>query len=142
MTDKKRVKTKIRCAVSGIVTGVRPDVYDKRVAKAGGDEDFMLNTYVCSQGKRLLREGKTVAEIRESVDVDVLALLPDEAFLESNGVIAAVMEKKAKKATGVKRGRKAKKAKEEVDADIMDADLDPDVQEFLKEGQEVDEVED
>lgn len=57
------IKTKIRCAVSGIVTGCRPDVFDKRVEKYGSAE-AMANAYVCSEAKRALRQGKSIDEIR------------------------------------------------------------------------------
>ena len=41
MSEKKSVTTRVRCAVSGLITGCRPDVFAKRVAKAGSEEAML-----------------------------------------------------------------------------------------------------
>lgn len=56
-------KTKMQCVVSGKVVSVRPDIYNQRVEKFGSEE-VMLKSYISSESKRLLREGKSVDEIR------------------------------------------------------------------------------
>ena len=84
------MKTKIKCAVSGIVTGCRPDVYDKRVEKYGSEAN-MLSSYVCSEAKRKLRAGQSVEDIRsESVasGVDINGL-PSVDSLKS--VVSALL---------------------------------------------------
>lgn len=93
----KNVTTKIRCAVSGIVTGCRPDVYAKRLAKAGSAE-ALASTYVSSFAKRELRAGKSVSAIRASQNMtpEVLNTLPTESALAS--VIEKVMAKGSAKA--------------------------------------------
>lgn len=88
------VTTRVRCAVSGIVTGCRPDVYAKRLAKAGSVEALNA-TYVSSFAKRELRAGKTIEQIRSGLSAEARATLPAEASLAD--VIAKVVSKKAPK---------------------------------------------
>ena len=56
-------KSKIRCVVNGTWYAVRPDVLEKRVEKYGSDKTLRA-TYVSRDAKRMLREGKTVEQIR------------------------------------------------------------------------------
>lgn len=123
----KVVKTRVRCAVSGQETGCRPDIFDKRVEKYGSVE-AMNAQYVSSASKRLLREGKTVEEIREGLSDSVLATLPTPAELET--IVSAIV---AKKSTGTKRSKATKAVEEPADSND---ELDPDVAAFLEEGKE------
>lgn len=88
------MKTKIKCAVSGIVTGCRPDIFDKRVAKAGSESN-LLATYVCSEAKRKLRAGLSVGDIRsESATCGIdIAGLPSVESLEN--IVSALTGKSA-----------------------------------------------
>lgn len=84
-------KTSIRCAVTGISKAVRPEIYNQRIEKYGG-EDEMLQKYISRDSKRLLRDGKTVDQIRKDLNVDAAALnLPSAADLADE--VAKIMEK-------------------------------------------------
>lgn len=54
---------RIMCVITGQYKSVRPDVLKQRIQKAGSLEALKVS-YFSSEARRLLREGKTVAEIR------------------------------------------------------------------------------
>ena len=97
----KTVTTRVRCAVSGIVTGCRPDVYAKRVAKAGS-EQALADTYVSSFAKRELRAGKTISQIRANLPEAARNALPSEESLQM--VVEGLMAKKAKASKSASNG--------------------------------------
>jgi hypothetical protein len=93
--------SKIRDVVTGQVLSVRPEIFKKRAEKCGG-EDALLRSYVGRDTKRLLREGKSVDQIRKELGVDA-SELPSSTDLAD--VIADI--------TTVKRGKGKKAADEE-----------------------------
>ena len=121
MTDtktKKQVKTRVRCAVSGIETGCRPDVFEARVKKYGSVE-ALNRSYVCSAAKRMLREGLTVAEIRLKSNKGDDTSLPTAEELKT--IISAIVDKPAAKKS-TKAAKKDEPAKiEKTGNDQVDA---------------------
>lgn len=76
----------VTCAISGIQTSCRKEVYEKRLEKFG-DEATLLSKYICNKAKASLRAGKTVEEIRQNsvaagIDVSSLAPSDDPIVLE------------------------------------------------------------
>lgn len=108
------VKTKIRCAVSGIVTGCRPDVFDKRVEKYGS-VDAMMASYVCSEAKRMLRAGRSIDDIRSECAARGISIngLPTADSLAAV-VSAFAGESKSAPATS----KKGKAVTKEIDPDV------------------------
>jgi len=72
-------KTKIVDVVTGQVLAVRPAVLEDRISKVGSKEE-LLRTYVGRDTKRMLRDGKTVNQIRKELKVDA-SDLPSELDL-------------------------------------------------------------
>lgn len=89
MSDKV-TKTSIRCNITGQTVAVRPDIFDKRVEKFGG-VDQLLSRYVSRDAKRLLREGKSVSQIRSELNVTATDL-PSEDDLAD--VVTEIVAKK------------------------------------------------
>jgi len=112
---KKQVRTRVRCAVSGVETGCRPDVFDARVKKYGGIE-YLNKRYVCSAAKRMLREGLTVAEIRLKSHKHNDTTLPTEDELKD--IISAILVKKAGTSKGAKKIKVAEKVESTGDAAV------------------------
>ena len=125
--------TKIKCVVTGLTKGVRPAVYAARVEKAGS-EDELLATYVSNEGKRQLREGSSVDEIRSSAGTS-----GDDTLIASADLADIVTAVTAKKASKSKAKAKAPKAVDATpaasEASITD-DIDPDTASFLGINQE------
>jgi hypothetical protein len=122
--------TKIKCVVTGLTKGVRPAIFNKRVEKAGS-EDELLRTYVSNEGKRQLREGLSVDEIRTQAGTSGDDTLQSASDLET--VINDITSKKASKSKAKAKAPKAKAsapAEPEVEESITD-DIDPDVAAFL-----------
>jgi len=79
-------KISVTCAVSGIVTSCRKEVYEKRLDKFG-DEATLLSKYICNKAKASLRAGKTVEEIRKEsqlagIDVSGLGVVSEDVLLK------------------------------------------------------------
>jgi len=94
-------KTKIRDVVTGQVLAVRPAVLESRIQKAGS-KDKLLSTYIGRDTKRMLREGKTVEQIRADLKVDDSDLPSAEDLADMVEAVVAVknrpaVTKKAKK---------------------------------------------
>jgi hypothetical protein len=60
---------KITCIIIGKSTLITKDYYDKKVEKAGGNEDIFSKTYICKEAKDLLMQGLTVEQIRKKFNV-------------------------------------------------------------------------
>jgi hypothetical protein len=73
---------KLKCIVSGKEVNVSPKTFTDRAQKYGVSEDALKVGYVSRESKRLLREGKTVDEIRAAsgVDVSTLAAVPQDVL--------------------------------------------------------------
>ena len=85
----------VTCAISGIQTSCRKEVYEKRLEKFG-DEATLKAKYVCNAAKGAIASGKTVSEIRANsvaAGVDVSNLAP-----ENDPVIQELVAKYAKPA--------------------------------------------
>ena len=105
------------CIVTGATKMVRPEVLEKRIQAYGGDAAKQAANYVCTESKQLLREGKSVEQIRSeyvashpdavvpvaAVPVDVLEKLlkvkptKSEVTVTSGGETVAKQAKKAVK---------------------------------------------
>jgi len=84
-------KTSIKCVVTGKTKAVRPDVYEQRVKKYGSEDD-MLQNYISRDAKRLLRDGKSVDDIRKELGVDATAAgLPDATSIAD--AVSKIIEK-------------------------------------------------
>ncbi len=55
---------KLKCIISGKEVNVSPKVFQDRATKYGVDADSLKVGYVSRESKRLLREGKSVDDIR------------------------------------------------------------------------------
>lgn len=76
----------VTCAISGIQTSCRKEVYEKRLEKFG-DENSLRSKYICNKAKAALRAGKTVEEIRSEsqlagIDISVLGVIPEDILLK------------------------------------------------------------
>lgn len=79
-------KLLVVCAISGIVTSCRKEVYEKRLEKFG-DEATLKAKYVCNAAKGAIFSGLSVDEIRQNsvtagIDVSSLAPSDDPIVLE------------------------------------------------------------
>lgn len=61
-------KNRITCTLTGKVVRVAPRTFDQRAAKFGG-VDLLIANYVSAEGRSLLREGLSVADIRSKYNV-------------------------------------------------------------------------
>ena len=61
-------KNKLQCQVSGVWNSVTTSTLEKRLTKQGCDLEEYRKTYVSRSAKASLREGKTVAVIREAFE--------------------------------------------------------------------------
>ena len=91
-------KLLVVCAVSGIVTSCRKEIYKKRLEKFG-DEATLKAKYICNAAKGALVSGLSVDEIRKNsvaagIDISNLAPSNDPVILE----LVAKYAKPAKKA--------------------------------------------
>jgi hypothetical protein len=55
---------KLKCVISGKEVNVSPKVFQDRATKYGVDPEKLKVGYISRESKRLLREGKSVDEIR------------------------------------------------------------------------------
>jgi hypothetical protein len=73
---------KLKCVISGKEVNVSPKVFQDRATKYGVDPEKLKSSYVSRESKRLLREGKSVDEIRLTSGVQGLNPV-DQAILDS-----------------------------------------------------------
>ncbi len=69
MPNIEQIPNFIHCSITGIRFAVRPDVMLERIKKAGG-LDRLKKTYVSRDARRLLKEGKTIEQIRAELGYD------------------------------------------------------------------------
>ena len=87
------------CAISGIETTCRKEIYEKRLEKFG-DENTLKNRYVCNAAKSAISSGLTVDEIRRnsvSCGIDISNLKP-----ANDTIILELVEKYSKPVKKVK----------------------------------------
>lgn len=92
----------VTCAISGIQTSCRKEVYEKRLQKFG-DEATLKAKYVCNAAKGAIFSGLSVDTIRENsvvAGVDVSSLAPSDD--------PVIVELVAKYAKPVKKAKKEK----------------------------------
>lgn len=73
---------KLTCIVSGKAVNVSPKVFADRATKYGVDAEALKVGYVSRESKRLVREGKSVEEIRAISGVSGLNPV-DQSILDS-----------------------------------------------------------
>ncbi len=125
-------KSKVQDIVTGEILGCRSEIYQQRVERAGSEEE-LERTYVGRNTKQLLREGKTVDEIRASLNLTDMEPVPQD-------VIDNILAKKAKpKSTGTGKPAKKKSKRNAVEEELQDSvPVDPDVLDFMNTGDSVD----
>ncbi len=77
---EKLNKNKITCVLTGIVVRVAPQTFDERAQRYGG-VDNLLSNYICAEGRKLLRDGKTVDEIRTQYNVSEDVPMPSQEII-------------------------------------------------------------
>ncbi len=88
---KVKKTRKLICQVSGKPLLAAAAYYEKKVEKAGG-EDELHRTYICSQVKKYLKKGYTIDQTRDAVgtyndfksplsDDDIPTLINDKSFV-------------------------------------------------------------
>jgi hypothetical protein len=60
---------KIVCIVTGRSLTIADSYYQKKVDKAGSEENLIKN-YICKEAKKLLKLGNNVKKVREILDCD------------------------------------------------------------------------
>lgn len=60
---------KLKCIVTGRVLTATLGYYNKKLEKAGSEEE-LLNTYICKEAKDMLLKGYSVNDIREKIGVE------------------------------------------------------------------------
>ena len=60
---------KIVCIVTGRSLTITDSYYQKKIDKAGSEED-LIKTYICKEAKKLLKLGNNVKKVREILDCD------------------------------------------------------------------------
>ncbi len=107
-------KYRIQCTVSGIWNAINTQWINRIEAKYGSVDEFR-KIYVCRDAKRLLKEGKTEAEIRKMAE---------------DGTLSS----KIRPPKGAKKKKsKAKRKKKENSVQTGEQEsVDPEVEEFLK----------
>jgi hypothetical protein len=85
---------KLKCIISGKEVSVPAKMFKQRAVSYGVSEDQLKTSYVSRESKRLLREGKTVVDIRT---LSGISGLPDV----SQDVIDIVKVKTKRKKTAV-----------------------------------------
>lgn len=73
-------KNKITCTLTGITVRVAPKTFDERATKFGSVDNLVAN-YVSAQGRRLLRQGQSPADIRLSFNVPDTVPFPSQDTL-------------------------------------------------------------
>jgi len=73
---------KIVCIVTGRSLTITDTYYDKKVEKAGSEENLQ-KSYICKEAKKLLRLGNSVKKVREILDItDYDSEVDDEIVYE------------------------------------------------------------
>jgi len=130
-----KTKSNITCIVTMERLGCRPEIYQKRIEKAGSEEE-LHRTYVGRRAKQLLREGKTVAEIRKSLNVS------GDCPEVPQDVLDSITSKKPTNKTTTNTGsitKKSKKTQKQMEKDIQaSVEVDEDVLDFIAKGDAVD----
>jgi hypothetical protein len=60
---------KLKCIVTGKVLFATRDYYERKLKTTDGDENKLINSYVCKEVKKLFRQGYTVDTIREMLNI-------------------------------------------------------------------------
>lgn len=87
MSTKQKQNLKLTCRITGKSRNTNTAYLEKKAEEAGSIEEFTAN-YVSRAAAKLLREGKTVAEVREALGVTDAPEMTDEEArqsLEVNG---------------------------------------------------------
>lgn len=91
-----QVEIKVPFILTCQVTGLKKvftsrDFIQRKIDSYGGDIKRMIDTYVCEDAKRLLREGKSVSEVNQKLggnktdkDVDLTTLILDRRMSAEN----------------------------------------------------------
>lgn len=87
---------KLKCIISGKEVNVSPKVFQNRATKYGVDAESLKVGYVSRESKRLLREGKSVDEIRLASGTSGLNAV-DQAIIDK--ITSKKVTKKAAAAT-------------------------------------------
>lgn len=81
----KKAMTKDPSTLTCIVTGrTRPtnSQYLEEKAKIAGSKEEFLKYYICRDALTLLKQGKTVAEVRQELGVEGVTIAIGDAFLK------------------------------------------------------------
>jgi hypothetical protein len=81
MSNSKQIK----CPITGQITGLGKDYYQKKVEDYGSEENFS-KYYVCNKAKKLITRGYNVDEIRKILNVTEQNLL-DSKSLEMREIV-------------------------------------------------------
>ena len=60
---------KLKCIITGSVLTATLDYYNKKLEKAGSEQE-LLSTYICKEAKDMLLKGYSVNDIREKIGVE------------------------------------------------------------------------
>lgn len=78
-----RKTRKLTCIVTGRVLVLSKDYWEKKLEKAGGDENELLTSYVCREAKDLIKRGYDVDKTRDLLGIDDETLGPvDSSIVE------------------------------------------------------------
>jgi hypothetical protein len=99
--EKPSLPHTIRCVVTGQSKGVRPDVLQTRIDKAGSLEALQAS-YLSADARRMLREGMTVQQIR-----DITRKSNPKDPVPNTPVPASVIQEYIDKTTRVSAGSRA-----------------------------------
>jgi hypothetical protein len=120
----------VTCQVTGLQKAyTSKDFVLRKIANYGGDVQNMLDTYVCKDAKKLLREGKSVEEVikllngtkdPKTVDVTKLVLVKkvkvtkaEKPAADANDATRAAAKKSKKEKAAPKAKAKKSRAKKE-----------------------------
>ena len=76
---------KLKCVITGKKLFATKEYYEKKLAKYDGDEQKMIQSYMCKEAKRLLQQGYNVEKTRQLLNVDATDLndVSDEIVSEA-----------------------------------------------------------
>jgi len=92
-----RKTKKLTCIVTGRVLVLSHDYYQNKIERAGGDEQHMIDTYICKEAKGLIKRGYDVSKTRDLLNIDVEKLgLSDvsDALIEQIQLDSRIQHKK------------------------------------------------
>ena len=87
MSTRQKQNLKLTCRITGKSRNTNTAYLEKKAEEAGSVDEFLAN-YVSRPAAKLLREGKTVAEVREQLGITDAPEMTDEEArqsLEVNG---------------------------------------------------------